>query len=107
MSAEGTILELRCRSTSGIYAIPYRSSRPCKAQRLPDGAIVERPTSRQRSQAPRNPAVCVELATGGGLAGVHHACLGLVSGFLELEGVYLLPSGDVAAVYGAEAIPIA
>jgi hypothetical protein len=37
---------------------------------------------------------------------VHHANLGLVAAFVALEGVYLLPSGDVAAVYGAEAGPL-
>ncbi len=35
---------------------------------------------------------------------VHHANLGLIAARLLLEGVYLLPSGEVATVYGAEAV---
>ena len=106
MHATATILELRSRSNAGIYAVAYRAGRCRKAQRLPDGVIVEWPTPLERSEAPEQPAPIFELAVGGGPATVHHANLGLVAGFLELEGVYLLPSGDVAAVYGAEAIPI-
>jgi hypothetical protein len=101
-----TILELRSRSAEGIYAVPYRSRRGRKPQRLPDGSIVERPTPEERCEAPDRPAECFEVATGGGPATIHHANLGLIAGFLAFEGVYLLPSGDVAAVYGAEAVPI-
>jgi hypothetical protein len=101
-----TILELRCRSGAGMYAIPYRSRRCGRARRLLDGSIVERPTLRQRMEAPDRPATILELAAGGGPATIHHANLGLVAGYLELAGVYLLPGGDVAAVYGAEAVPI-
>jgi hypothetical protein len=106
MSDMTTILELRRRSADGIYAVPYRSRRGRKPQRLPDGLIVERPTPEERSEAPDCPAACLEVAAGGGPATIHHANLGLIAGFLVFEGVYLLPSGDVAAVYGAEAIPI-
>ena len=70
------------------------------------GKAVERPTPDQRSEAPDRPADFLEVAAGGGPATIHHANLGLITGFLALEGVYLLPSGDVAAVYNAEAIPI-
>jgi hypothetical protein len=101
-----TILELRSRSGEGIYAVPYRSRRCGKAQRLPDGSIVERPTRAKRREAPERPEPFFEVAAGGGPATIHHANLGLIAGFLVLEGVYLLPSGDVAAVYGAEAVPI-
>jgi hypothetical protein len=101
-----TILELRSRTADGIYAVPYRSRRGRKPQRLSDGLIVESPTPDERRQAPACPAACFEVATGGGPATVHHANLGLVAGFLVFEGVYLLPSGDVAAVYGAEAVPL-
>ena len=45
-------------------------------------------------------------ASDGEPATVHHANLGLIAEFLAFEGVYLLPSGDVAAVYGAEAVPV-
>jgi hypothetical protein len=101
-----TILELRPRTADGIYAVPYRSRRGRKPERLPDGLIVERPSPEERREAPDRPAVCFELATGGGPATIHHSNLGLIAGFLVFEGVYLLPSGDVAAVYGAEAAPI-
>jgi hypothetical protein len=101
-----TILELRRRSSDGIYAVPYRSLRCGKPRRLPDGSIVETPTADQRWEAPDRPAAFFEVAAGGGPATIHHANLGLIAGFLGFEGVYLLPSGDVAAVYGAEAVPI-
>src|SRR6059058_1186981 len=101
MSGMSTIHELRRRSGDGIYAVPYRSRRGRKAERLLDGVIVESPTPDQRSEAPDRPAAYFELASGGGPATIHHANLGLIAGFLVFEGVYLLPSGDVAAVYGA------
>jgi hypothetical protein len=100
------IFELRPRSAEGIYAVPYRSRRCGTAQRLPNGSIVERPTPAQRRQAPAQPDPFFEVAAGGGRATIHHANLGLIAGFLQLDGVYLLPSGEVAAVYGAEALPI-
>lgn len=106
MSDNTSIVELRSLSRDGIYAIPYRSGRARKAQRLPDGAIVERPTPEQRRHAPDRPELCFEVAAGGGPANIHHANLGLIAGFLALEGVYLLPDGDVAAVYGARALPL-
>ena len=106
MTDSSTILELRHRSGEGIYAVPYRARRGRKARRLPDGSIVERPTPAQRREAPERPAACFEVAAGGGPATIHHANLGLVAAFLVFEGVYLLPSGEVAAVYGAEAVPI-
>lgn len=37
---------------------------------------------------------------------IHHACLGLVVAYPQFSGIYLLPDGDIAAVYGAEAIPL-
>jgi hypothetical protein len=104
MCRVATILELRRRSAAGIYAVCYRRGRPCRVERLRDGLIVESPTPSQRRDAPSHPAPCVELAAGGGLATVHHMNLGLVAGYLSLDGVYRLPSGDVAAVYGADVV---
>ena len=101
-----TFLELRSRPCDAIYAVPYRSCRGGKPRRLPDGSIVEQPTAAQRLEAPERPAGYFEVAAGGGPATVHHANLGLVAAFLPFEGVYLLPSGEVAAIYGAEAVPI-
>jgi hypothetical protein len=106
MCNQATILELRSRSREGIYAVPYRALRSGKPERLPDGVIVETPTDCQRREAPDQPVACLELAAGGGLSTIHHANLGLIAGLLALEGVFLLPSGDVAAVYGAEAVPL-
>lgn len=73
--------------------------------RLPDGAIVETLTPEERCIAPEHPSEYFDVAAGGGPATVHHANLGLIAAHLMLEGVYLLSSGEVAAVYGAEAIP--
>jgi hypothetical protein len=106
MTGLSTILELRCRSDDGIYAVPYRSRRSRRVQRLMDGLIVETPTPDQRLEAPDRPADFFEVAAGGGPATIHHANLGLITGFLAFDGIYLLPSGDVAAVYNAEAVPI-
>ena len=106
MSRTAVILELRRRTGSGIYAVPYRSRRSRTPQWLPDGAIVESPTPSQRREAPETPAACFEVAAGGGAATIHHLNLGLVEGLLEYAGVFVLPSGEVAAIYGAEAVPI-
>ena len=101
-----TFIELRRRSAVGIYAVPYRGGRPSRPVRLPDGAIVEVPTPDQRCEAPDRPRDCFAVAIGGGPATIHHANLGLIKCFLMFEGCYVLPSGDVAAVYGAEVNPI-
>ena len=104
MASPASIVELRCRSRGGIYAVPYRRRRAGRIERLPDGSIVELPTPEQRREAPVWPAPCLELALGGGPATIHHVYLGLVGELLAFEGVFVLPSGDVAAVYGADAI---
>jgi hypothetical protein len=100
------IYELCASSNRGIFAVPFRAGRCRKAVRLADGAIVERPMPDQRCEAPANPERTFQVGAGGVPATIHHACLGLVTGFLEFTGVYLLPSGEVAAVYGATANPI-
>lgn len=106
MPTSSAIVELRRRPGGGIVAVPYRRRRPGRAIRLPDGLIAELPTPDQRPEAPEFPDGCLGTAAGGAPATGHHASLGLVSAFLPLEGVFLLPTGDVAAVYGAEAVPI-
>lgn len=100
------IFELRARSAPGIFVVPYRGGRRGKPVRLPDGAIVEEPRPDQRPGAPDRPDGMFPIGSGGVAATVHHANLGLVVGYLPFSGVFLLPSGDVAAVYGAEANPI-
>lgn len=107
MVEAASILELRRRTTKhAIYAVRYRSRRARGVERLPDGAIVEAPTEALRGEAPEQPAPCLELTSGGVPATIHDICLGLVSALVALDGVYVLPSGDVAAIYGAEVVPI-
>ena len=101
-----TIFELRFRSKFGIIAVPYRDRHPLKAVRLPDGAIVEAPSPDARRDVPDQPSGCIGVAAGGMPATMHHEYLGLVTAFVAFEGVYLLSSGEVAAVYGAHAIAI-
>ena len=60
----------------------------------------------ERCEASDRPEGIFVIGAGGVPATIHHANLGLITGFLPLSGVYLLSSGEVAAVYGAEAIPI-
>jgi hypothetical protein len=76
-----------------IWAIPYRDRRALSPCKLVCGAVVKAPTAAQRARAPSvlpnriplpgNPAV-----------------------FIRFSGVFLLPSGDVAAVYGAVIEPL-
>lgn len=106
MRGPTSIVELRRRTSHGIYAIPFQSRRPRGPRSLPDGSIVEIPTPDQRADAPDRAAPCFEVAIDGGPATIHHINLGLVGGFLQFDGFYMLPSGEVAAVYGADAIPI-
>jgi hypothetical protein len=107
MLGTSEILELRRRSRVGIFGVTYRRGRPRETLRLPDGAIVESLTPKQRRDAPEHPIECMAIASDGRPATVHDANLGLIATFLTLDGVFLLPSGDVVAVYGADAEPIA
>lgn len=98
-----SLYELRRSSGHDIFAVPYKDRRAARAIRLPDGAIVEHPLPAERDEAPRRVADCLEIAQGGVPASIHHINLGLVIDFLPLSGIYLLPDGEVAAVYGAVA----
>ena len=60
----------------------------------------------QRCEAPGHLDGMFAVAAGNVPATIHHANLGLIIAHLPLSGVFLLPSGDVAAVYGAEVVPI-
>jgi hypothetical protein len=102
-----TIFELCRRSDVGIFAVPYRRRRPRRPEQLPDGAIVEVPTPKQRRQAPANLVGYFGVAMDGTPATIHDANLGLIKTFLVLDGLYILSSGELAAVYGAQAVPIA
>ena len=101
-----TILALSRLTRQEIYAVQYSGGRSGKTMRLPDGAIVESPLPDQRCEAPDNVDGLFEVAAGSVPATIHHANLGLIVAHLPLSGVFLLPSGDVAAVYGAEVVPI-
>jgi hypothetical protein len=101
-----TIFELRAGSGRGILAVLFRSGRRVDALRLPDGAIVEEPLPHQRYGAREAPEAFLGITSRGMPATSHHANLGLIVGYLLLTGVYLLPSGEVAAVYGAVAVPV-
>src|SRR4051812_27473683 len=72
-----TMFELCRRSDLGIYAVPYRDGRRQKAQRLPDGAIVESPLPDQRYDVPDPLEGAFEVAAGNVPATIHHANLGL------------------------------
>lgn len=106
MLKTATFFELRRSSRAGIVAVPHRGGRPGKAVRLPDGAIVEAPTPDQRCDVPEHPNGHLEVGHGGVPATCHHRNLGLITGFAPLAGVFVLSSGEVAAVYGARAEPI-
>jgi hypothetical protein len=87
------ILELVRSHPSGILAVPYRDGAPLPARTLPDGAIVEAISPSALSRHIRRP-VPVREGAGDAATGRPRA------------GVFLLPDGDVAAVYGARARPL-
>ena len=100
------IYELRRLTRHGIFAVPFRSSRPIKPISLPDGAIVEVLLPAQRADSPRFVAEAFSIAQGGVPATIHHENLGLVIAHLPFAGMFCLPSGEIAAIYGAEPVPI-
>ncbi|AGA30782.1 hypothetical protein [Singulisphaera acidiphila] len=100
------IVELRRLSRAGMIAVIYRGGRRRKAIPLTDGIVVEVPEPDQRCEAPQHLEACIGITAGGLPATVHHLNLGLVVDYGTFGGVYVLPSGEVAAIYGAEAIPL-
>ncbi len=107
MSIEiSSIAELRRAKGPGIFAVAYRAGRRRSALRLPDGAIVEVPEPDRLAELAERPQPVLGVAFDGSPAGGRHACLGLIADHIALTGVYLLPGGELAAVYGAEAVPI-
>ncbi|MFO0953089.1 MAG: hypothetical protein U0835_18435 [Isosphaeraceae bacterium] len=101
-----TIYELRTLPGQTILAVPYRSGRRGKPVRLPDGAIVEAPLPDQLCEAPASHAAPLPMGPCGVPASLHHIALGLVKGFQPSSGTFLLPTGEVAAVYGAHVTPL-
>jgi hypothetical protein len=101
-----TVIELLA-SAGGIWAVPYRNRRRLAPVKLADGAIVETPTADQLRQAPEGDIANLGIDAEGRAhnnRGVYDAYP--VEVFIGLTGRYLLPSGDVAAVYGAKAVPL-
>jgi hypothetical protein len=82
-----TVVELVPQSTNGIWAVPYHNRRKRKPERLPNGAIVESATIDQRREVPDGLPAYFE-------------CEG--DCFIGLSGVFVLPSGQVGAIYGAD-----
>jgi hypothetical protein len=101
-----SIFELCQNQATGIFAIPLRKGRREKPVRVPDGSIVESLLPELAKELLPKAAASFEIAAGGVPATESHVCLGLVIGYLPLAGVYCLPSGDIAAIYGAEVIPL-
>ncbi|MDG3007746.1 hypothetical protein [Paludisphaera mucosa] len=101
-----TIYELRADRDAAIFAVPYRAMKRRRPARIPDGAIVESVPPDQLAEAPPVLPGLFEVARSGEPATIHHVNLGLVAGYLRLAGVFFLPGGEVAAVYGAKAVPI-
>lgn len=103
MNAATGIVALRRVGRGGITAVPYVGGRRRPPVRLPDGAIVEVPLPEQRRRAPERPEEFLAVGRGGRAATIHDVILGLTTAYAALTGVFVLPSGEVAAVYGAEA----
>jgi hypothetical protein len=71
-----------------IWAIPYRERRALSPRKLICGAVVEAPSQAQRSRVPSEVPATIPLPGNPGV-------------LIRYSGLFLLPSGDVAAVYGA------
>jgi hypothetical protein len=100
------IVALERRAPKGILAVVYQEGRRHRALWLPDGTVAEVPSPDQRVEVPERPPEILGLATDGKMATVHHENLGLVATHVPLSGVFVLASGEVAAVYGAEVVPL-
>jgi len=76
-----------------IWAIPYRDRRPSAPRKLPCGVVVEEPTRDQRAGAPPNIPDRFELPTNPGV-------------YVGFSGLFWLPTGQLAAVYGGIREPL-
>jgi hypothetical protein len=96
------MIELTKLTEHGIHAVPYRNGRPLAPVELPDGMIVENTTSAHQAHKPPDYPTWLGLdAEGRPRPDATKGRPGPCDGFLKLTGVFLLPSGDVGAVYGA------
>jgi hypothetical protein len=73
----------------GSFAVPYRKKLPEKPVRLMTGTLLRTPPSSFWEDVPKNVSADLDL-TPEGHTGV----------WIGLLGVFLIPGGDVAAVYG-------
>jgi hypothetical protein len=103
------MIELRS-DVRGCWAIPYHNKRRRRAIRLPDGAIVELPANALRfDHVPWGLPALLEVSRDGSRV---IAQLQSLEGdlpdsiFLGCAGIFHLPSGEIAAVYGARVEPI-
>ena len=76
-----------------IWAIPYRNRLAMAPRKLSCGAVVKAPSAEERSHAPE------ELPARIGLPGNPRVSIGF-------SGIFRLPSGDIAAIYGAVKEPL-
>jgi hypothetical protein len=73
----------------GNFAIPYRKKLPEKPVRLANGTLLRTPPSGYWAEIPKTVPTDLDL-TNEGHTGV----------WIGLLGLFLIPDGDVAAVYG-------
>jgi hypothetical protein len=64
------------------------------------------PDFQDRLNVASRPSECLSVAIDGQPATIHHAYLGLIAAHVMLTGLFMLPGGDLIAVYGAEAVPL-
>ena len=76
-----------------IWAIPYRERSPLAPRKLSCGAVVKTPTDEERSHAPEGLPARIVMPGNSDVS-------------IDFSGLFLLPSGDVAAVYGAVQEPL-
>ena len=76
-----------------IWAIPYRDRSALAPRKLSCGAVVKAPTAEERSHAPEGFPARIEMPGNSEVS-------------IKFSGLFLLASGDVAAVYGAVQEPL-
>jgi len=88
MLAETPAIKLQ-EGQFGSFAVPYRNKLPAKPVRLSSGTLLRTPPSSCWEDVPKTLPTDLDLTPEG------HTGL-----WIGLLGLFLIPSGDVAAVYG-------
>src|SRR4051794_17613930 len=88
------MIELKSDRGAPIFAVPYRNGRRLKPVKLPDGAIVETPPQEDMGHVPK------ALPAYFGLDARDEPATSGEESYVSLHGVFLIPPGQVAAVYG-------